>query len=218
MSATEQSLKQGNARAIWLLVFADVAICTLVIGGFGLSQMSFKEFAESSLLRGLLMAAAGPVAATFLNDLIPPNVKAMIVFGGWTDALPGHRAFSFHANRDPRIDVSSLRKRVKPFPDDPRDQNAAWYRLLLKHKADSSVVDAHKRFLLFRDSAVLTLLIIPAAALAVTISGISARIGGILVASLALQFVWLAVSGRNAGIRLVQNVLAIESAGQVRNR
>lgn len=218
MSATDQPLKQRNARAIWLLVCADVAICVLLIGGFGLSQISLKEFAESSLLRGLLMAAAGPVAATFLNDMIPPNVKAMIVFGRWKNALPGHRAFSYHANHDPRIDVSALRKRVKPFPNEPRDQNATWYRLLQYHKADSSVVDAHKRFLLFRDSAVLTLLIIPAAVVAAIISGISARIGAVLIACLALQFVWLAVSGRNAGVRLVQNVLAIESAGRVRKK
>lgn len=161
-----------------------------------------------------MLAAVGPIAATFLNDLLPPGLKASIVFCRLKDALPGHRAFSEHAKNDARIDVAHLRKRIGEFPEESRAQNTAWYRLLQTHKADASVVDAHGRFLLFRDCAALTLLIVPVALGSLLIAGIPVRLWSFLIAALAIQFLWLAVSARNAGIRLVQNVLALESTEQ----
>lgn len=218
MSETVPSLKQRNAKAIWLLVSADVACIVIALFGFSFSLASLKEVAEASLLRAILLAAVGPIAATFLNDLIPAGIKASIVFGRLTDALPGHRAFSVHVRNDPRIDLALLKKRVGEFPDEPRAQNAAWYRLLQAHKSDPLIADAHGRFLLFRDCAALTLLILPIALVSLLLAGIPVRLGGVLIAALALQFLWLAVSARNAGIRLVQNVLALESTEQGKRR
>lgn len=206
------SLKAENGKAIWLLVSADFVVIVLALTGFAFTQASLSELAQSALVRGLLFAAVGPLIAVFLNDLLPSNTKASIVFWRFKDALPGHRAFSEHAESDPRIDMAVLKKKIGEFPQSPRDQNTCWYRLYQKHQSNVIIKDSHKRFLLFRDSCSLTLLIIAIAGIASTMSRVSLGVQALLLGGLAVQFFWLTLSARNTGIRLVQNVLALESA------
>lgn len=176
------------------------------------TQASLSELAQSAFVRGLLFAAAGPLVAGFLNDLLPSNAKASIVFWRLNDALPGHRAFSKYADADPRIDIAALKKKIGEFPQSARDQNICWYRLFQKHQSNVIVNDAHKRFLLFRDSSSLTILILVIAGMAAVLAGVPFGLQALLVGGLAVQFLWLALSARNTGIRLVQNVLALESS------
>jgi len=211
-TAGSPSLKAENGKAIWLLVSADIVVIVLVLTGFAFTQASLSEFAKSAFVRGLLFAAAGPLVAVFLNDLLPSNAKASIVFWRIKDALPGHRAFSEHAEGDPRIDIAALKKRVGEFPQNPRDQNSCWYKLFQKHQSNVIVSDSHKRFLLFRDSSSLTLLILAIAWIASVLAGAPAGLQATVVGGLAVQFLWLAISARNTGIRLVQNVLALEAS------
>ncbi|WP_414041257.1 hypothetical protein ACJU26_04040 [Acidithiobacillus sp. M4-SHS-6] len=211
-TAGSPSLKSENGKAIWLLVSADIVVIVLVLTGFAFTQASLSELAQSAFVRGLVFAAAGPLVAVFLNDLLPSNAKASIVFWRIKDALPGHRAFSEHAEADSRIDIASLKKRVDEFPQNPRDQNSCWYKLFQKHQSNVIVSDSHKRFLLFRDSSSLTLLILVIAWIASALSGVPAGLQAVVVGGLVVQFLWLAISARNTGIRLVQNVLALESS------
>lgn len=211
-TAGSPSLKAENGKAIWLLVSADIVVIVLVLTGFAFTQASLSELAQSAFVRGLLFAAAGPLVAVFLNDLLPSNAKASIVFWRIKDALPGHRAFSEHAEADPRIDIAALKKKVGEFPRNPRDQNSCWYKLFQKHQSNVIVSDSHKRFLLFRDSSSLTLLILAIAWIASVLAGAPAGLQATVVGGLAVQFLWLAISARNTGIRLVQNVLALEAS------
>ncbi|KRH78436.1 hypothetical protein FERRO_14230 [Ferrovum sp. JA12] len=205
------SLKAANGKAIWLLVSADIVVIVLVFTGFAFTQASLTELAQSALIRGVLLATAGPIMAVFLNDLVPSNAKASIVFWRFKDALPGHRAFSEHAEADPRINMAALKKKIGEFPQSPRDQNTCWYRLFQGHQSNVIVGDAHKRFLLFRDSSSLTLLILVITGIATALSGVRLALQSMLIGGLAVQFLWLSLSARNTGIRLVQNVLALES-------
>ncbi len=211
-TAGSPSLKAENGKAIWLLVSADIVVIVLVLTGFAFTRASLSELAQSAFVRGLVFAAAGPLVAVFLNDLLPSNAKASIVFWRIKDALPGHRAFSEHAEADPRIDIAALKKRVGEFPQNPRDQNSCWYKLFQKHQSNVIVSDSHKRFLLFRDSSSLTLLILAIAWIAAVLAGAPAGLQATIAGGLAAQFLWLAISARNTGIRLVQNVLALEAS------
>lgn len=208
------SLKAENSKALWLLTSADIVVIVLVLTGFAFTRASLTELAQSALVRGIFLAAAGPLIAVFLNDLLPSNLKASIVFLRLKDALPGHRAFSVHAEADPRIDMATLKKNIGEFPQSPRDQNTCWYRLFQKYQSNVIVSDAHKRFLLFRDSSCLTLLITMIAGVAAALSGVTLGVLALLVGGLVVQFLWLTLSARNAGIRLVQNVLALESTDE----
>ncbi len=211
-TAGTSSLKSENSKPIWFLVGTDIVIVILMLTGFTFTQASLSELAQSALVRGLLFAATGPLIAVFLNDLLPSNVKASVVFWRIKDALPGHRAFSEHAEADPRIDIATLKKKIGEFPQSPRDQNTCWYRLYQKHKSNVIISDSHKRFLLFRDSSSLTLLIFVVAGVAAALSEVSLGLQAVIAGGLAMQFLWLAVSAQNTGIRLVQNVLALESS------
>ena len=147
-TAGSPSLKAENGKAIWLLVSADIVVIVLLLTGFAFTRVSLSEVAQSAFVRGVFFAATGPLAAVFLNDLLPSNAKASIVFWRIKDALPGHRAFSEHAETDPRINIALLKKKVGEFPQNPRDQNSCWYRLFQKYQSNVVVNDAHKRFLL----------------------------------------------------------------------
>ncbi len=217
-TAGSTSLKAENGKAIWLLVCADIVVIVLALTGFAFTKASLSELAQSALVRGLLFAAVGPLIAVFLNDLLPSSTKASIVFWRIKDALPGHRAFSEHAEADPRIDMAALKKRIGEFPQSPRDQNICWYRLYKKHQSNVIIIDSHKRFLLFRDSCSLTLLIIAVAGIASKMSSVSTGVQGLLLGGLIVQFLWLTLSARNTGIRLVQNVLALESTDDERKK
>lgn len=205
------SLKAENGKAIWLLVSADIVVIVLVLTGFAFTRASLSELAQSVFVRELLFASAGPLIAVFLNDLLPSNAKASIVFWRIKDALPGHRAFSEHAETDPRIDIAALKKKIGYIPQSAREQNASWYRLFQKHQSNVVVNDSHKRFLIFRDSASLTLLILLIAWIASALSKVPFGPQAVVVGGLMIQFLWLSISARNTGIRLVQNVLALES-------
>ena len=214
MGKTERltSLKSENSKAIWLLVSADIVALVLLLTGFAFTQTSLDELAKSAAVRGILLAAVGPLIAVFLNDLLPSNFKAIIVFWRIKDALPGHRAFSDHAETDPRIDLTALKQKIGEFPQNPREQNTRWYRLFQKHQSNVIVGDAHRRFLLFRDSSSLTLLILVIAGGAAALSSAPVGLQAMLLGGGSFQFLWLAISARNTGIRLVQNVLALESS------
>jgi hypothetical protein len=205
------SLKSENSKAIWLLVSADIVVIVLALTGFAFTQMSLIELGQSAILREIIFAATGPLIAVFLNDLLPSNAKASIVFCRFKDALPGHRAFSEYAEADPRIDMTALNSKIGELPQSPRDQNTLWYRLLQKHQSNVIVSESHKQFLLFRDSSSLSLLILMVAGLAAALTGVPLGLKALLFSGLFVQFLWLAISARNTGIRLVQNVLALES-------
>ena len=151
------SLKAKNGKPIWLLVSTDIVAIVLVLTGFTFTQASLSELAQSEFVRDLLFAAIGPLIATFLNDILPSNAKAIIVFWRIKDALPGHRTFSEHADADPRVNLAALEKIIGEFPQSPRDQNSCWYKLFQKHQSNIIVSDSHERFLLFRDLSVVCL-------------------------------------------------------------
>jgi hypothetical protein len=79
-------------------------------------------------------------------------MKARFVFLRWHHALPGNRAFSRYAHRDPRIDKATLVQQIDMKSlRSPEAENAAWYRLYKEVHNDPSVQQIHCEFLLLRD-------------------------------------------------------------------
>ena len=109
-------------------------------------RAAFKD-AEKLVPVGLAL-----VIATVLNGVVSADAKARLVFLRWHHALPGHRAFSAYAVRDPRIDVPALEKlHGAALPVDPVEQNRAWYRIYKTMENDAAVRQVHRDFLLLRD-------------------------------------------------------------------
>jgi hypothetical protein len=159
------------------------------------------------------VSAAAPVAVVALLGLLPTSWKEVLVFFRITNRLPSSCAFTYHAQRDPRIDLRRLRASVGELPEAPGAQTAAWYRLYKINELRPSVEGTLRHYLLMRDAAAL-------AALSVALLGPAAVVlarplvsaAAVYALLLLLQLALSVVAARNYGTRLVTNVLAEASA------
>jgi hypothetical protein len=162
--------------------------------------------------RDLLPAGVGVILAGVVNGLLSSDTKARLVFCRWANPLPGSFAFSCYAQRDSRIDLAALEKRVGPFPSEPREQNARWYKLYKSVSNEPAVIDAHRHFLLTRDYAGIAFLLlltagplgiwqIPSTTTAATYMGL-----------LLLQYLGARQAAQNYGVRFVTTVLALKAS------
>lgn len=206
-----KSLKDQNNWRLWLTAVAN-AIFFYVIQQANEMRLDGLPALFKQIPNLLPIGLAG-VAATVLNTLPSAELKAMIVYWRWKNALPGHRAFSKYVDRDSRIDRGRLLRTYKgAFPAEAAEQNAAWYKLYKGVRNDVMILDANRVFLLLRYYAALSFLSIlifgPAAFLLIETRIVAVQYVGVLV----LQYMIVRVAAANAGIRLVTNVLALKTA------
>jgi hypothetical protein len=157
-------------------------------------------------------AGVGLILIEALNAQLSAAAKSRLVFLKWKYPLPGHRAFTHYAKSDPRIDIAALQGACGRLPTNPKEQNLLWYKMFKAIDTDPAVLDAHEAYLIMRDAACLTLMILP-------ILGVAAllKFGVILktacyIGLLFLQFFVFARAARNYGRRLVTTVLALTAS------
>jgi hypothetical protein len=208
---SSKTLKYRNLA--WLVATLVLDVVVLLVIAF---HTAIEDLTPTTVMaiRASLTALL-PVPALILSSLISANHKAVLVFWRFRHPLPGARAFSVHAAADPRIDLVALRKNVGEFPTAQRDQNAKWYGLYKSVDSDPSVVDSHKNFLLFRDLAAMSLLLVPAVPLAMYFAGIDTTRMQVCAALFLGQYLLTAFAARTTGIRFVQNVLAVHASRKV---
>ena len=202
------SLKARNLKWLTLLAVADAvllgALASIPTAPGGVVALVMERIAWSSL---------APLAVLLLVNVLPHDIKSMLVYWKPRGVLPGCEAFTKHARQDIRIDMAALARHVGVFPSAGAEQNALWYRLYKQVSAEPDVVDAHRHFLLYRDMAVLTLGVIVLAPLALAWFRAPATVWLGTAAFLIVQFLLTAISARWSGIRFVCNVLASHAAG-----
>jgi hypothetical protein len=206
--STRTPLKVHNATWILAVVVADAV---------ALASFAFPAWADhiGSWLASVRIAGASiaPVLVLLLTSILPAELKQALVFWRMRDVLPGHRAFSVYALKDPRIDVARLRAAIGEFPALARDQNSLWYRLFQQVEAEPRVAQAHRHFLLFRDLAALSILLAIIAPAALHALGAGVAAAWLAFALLGGQYVATAIAGRFHGVRFVCNVLAQHGVG-----
>ncbi|WP_244107675.1 hypothetical protein [Burkholderia gladioli] len=206
-----KSLKRRNM--MWLVAagIADVIALLLLVFHRPLSDFTDDKMAAMRASLSVLL----PVPILLLSYLLSQSQKAMIVFWRLKNPMPGSRAFSVHAQSDVRIDLDALRKNVGEFPVDERAQNSMWYRLYKLVQDDTTVLESHQNYLMFRDIAAMSLLMVVLAPVALAMAGIAG--GTIAWCSLffVAQYLLTAIASRNNGVRFVQNVLAIHATKKV---
>ncbi len=161
-------------------------------------------------MRALVMVCA-PVVVLLLNPLLPSSFKAVLIFWRLHDVLPGHRAFSKYALVDSRIDLAKLKKNVGAFPTDPKEQNSKWYGLFKKVESDPSIQQVHRQFLLLRDLAALSLLLLAAIGLAFAVGAIDSTHASSAALLFLVQYLLSAIGARLQGVGFVTSVLALHS-------
>lgn len=205
------SLKSGNFRWLCSLAIVDVLAISIfvfpeIVGGATLTQITAARAA---------MTIALPMIVLLLSALLSPNIKASLVYWKGRAALPGHEAFTRHGPSDTRIDMGALRKNVGVIPSLAADQNVLWYKLYKKVDSEVSVIEAHRTFLLFRDMASVSALLVFLVPAGLYLNGTTATVLWSAAALFSVQYLVAAVAARNSGIRFVTNVLAIHSSRKV---
>ncbi|MDP9607496.1 UNVERIFIED_ORG: hypothetical protein J2W38_007321 [Variovorax paradoxus] len=208
---SSKTLKGRNLAWLVATLVLDVLVLLVIAFHTAIDDLTPTKVA---VIRASLTTLL-PVPALILSSLISSDHKAILVFWRLQHPLPGARAFSVHAPADPRIDLEKLKKNVGEFPDAQREQNSKWYGLYKQVDSDPSVVDSHKNYLLFRDIAVMSLLLVPVLPLAMYLIGADWTRISISAAWFLGQYLITAFAARTTGIRFVQNVLAVHASRKV---
>ncbi len=208
---SSKTLKGRNLA--WLVATLVLDVLVLLVIAFHTAIDDLTP-TKAAVVRASLTALL-PIPVLVLSSLISSDHKAILVFWRIKYPLPGARAFSVHAPADHRIDLTKLKKNVGEFPTAERDQNSKWYGLYKQVDSDASVVDSHKNYLLFRDIAAMSLLLVPTLPLVLYVSGIDSTRMFISAAWFLGQYLITAFAARTTGIRFVQNVLAVHASRKV---
>jgi hypothetical protein len=206
-----KSLKDQNRWQLWIIVATNSLFLYGVIQANAIRVEGLRAVFTDA--QNLIPVGVALVVATVLNGLVSADMKARLVFLRWHHALPGHRAFSEHATRDARIDLSVLETTLgTAFPDDPVEQNRVWYRIYKTMDNDPAVRQVHRDFLLLRDYTGLCALFIVFYGIVGLYAIPSWKIGLAYSLVLLLQFALVRQSASNYGIRMVTTVLARRAA------
>ena len=211
-----KSLKEQNNWKLWLIAAAN----TLFFYGVLISNQISVHGLETvfSEAPSLLPIGFAGIIATVLNALPSSTTKARLVYLRWSDALPGHRAFSHYAPRDLRIGMGDLIDLFRGnLPTEPRVQNTEWYKLFVTVQNEPRVYDVHRDFLMLRDYTSLAALCLVTFGPLGFVLFATARTAEIYLLVLVVQFVVVRQAAANCGIRMVTNVLALKATKAARS-
>jgi hypothetical protein len=198
--------------ALFGIIVANAAFYYTVVQNNAILAGNWINLAQN--IGSAFPAGLGLILTGIINAQLSPEMKARIVFMSWKDPLPGCKAFTCHAQSDPRVDVACLELTHGPLPSAPREQNALWYKLYKTIENEPAVKQVHRAFLFTRDYTSLALMFVLFFGIAgfVQISSKLVALGylGLLVLQLAL----VSQAARNHGNRFVTTVLAIKGATQ----
>lgn len=209
MKKRSDALKAANIKWLVMLAVFDAAVVLFFVAPELVSASTMAILRASS-------TAVLPVVVLLLTGPLSHDAKARLVYWRIANPLPGSRAFSKYAPADARIDMKALAKNVGALPTDPGEQNAKWYKLYRLVGDDPAVADAHKLYLMYRDMAAMSLLLIPLVPAALWYAGAPPASRWIAGGLFALQYMMCAISARHSGTRFVCNVLAVHSTTKVK--
>ncbi|MET4149068.1 MULTISPECIES: hypothetical protein [unclassified Bradyrhizobium] len=213
-----KSLKDQNKWQLWLAIAGNAAAAYAASQWTDVAATGLRGLFDGVL--HLLPVGLAVLVTTVANAIVGPDAKYRLVFLRMHHALPGHRAFTEYGPCDPRVDMSKVKRQLgNKLPQDPDDQNKAWYRLYKQVEKAPPVESVHRDFLLLRDYTALSLLFVVALG---TVAGFAVRPTTVLIGYLGflvLQFVLVRLAAANCGKRFVTTVLAEQSvATPPRNR
>lgn len=207
---SERSLKSLNVKWLVSMALADALIIFL----FVVPEITKETWTVIAMVRGLGTVVM-PVLVLLIANVLPYNIKAMLVYWKAMGWLPGSEAFTKYAPADERIDMVALKRNVGVLPTDPKEQNSKWFKLYKMVEHQTEVAAAQKDFLMYRDMAVISLPLIVLVPLGLWLLGVGPGALWFAVALFVVQYLLAAISARHSGIRFVTNVLAIHSAKKI---
>lgn len=206
------SLKTQNIVPLSLLIIFQCALAFALALGNG-EAFSEKSISPSSSVVVLVGALAG-----WFSFLLPAGIKNSLVFLRFSNALPGHRFIQL-CESDPRIDNESMKIVIDNFLSlqmDQEKQNQYWYNKIYRPNVDNrEVATAHKSYLLYRDAAAVSIIVISCLVVTSLIFPlVKAAISVGFIAVMAIFCIGFLVAANNAGKRFVTTTVAIFLIGE----
>ncbi len=205
----DRDLKAQNLRDLTAIYGGTLFLIVVV-------QWSVEEAFKFSLQLGQ-QALSGAAIASFggvLSNFLPNRIKHILIYHRLRNVISGYRCRSICLN-DPRLLSADLEKKWPSLffeKMQEKDQNDFWYREIYRTaKNEPEVVQAHRNFLLYRDTA----------------SGLSVLLLGLLLWNIVSRVVvvpalsmWsivtvlvvvliLCQAARQSGDRMVANAVAV---------
>ncbi|OSI21194.1 hypothetical protein [Bradyrhizobium canariense] len=209
MNKGSGALKAANMKWLVSLAAVDVGV-TLLFVAPGLIDTSTLAILRAGAATSL------PIVVLLLTGVLSHEAKARLVFWRFNNPLPGSAAFTKYGPADARVDMKALAKNVGELPHEPGEQNARWYKLYRQVSEDAAVAHAHRLYLMYRDMAAMSLLLMPLVPAAIWYAGAPPGSRWIAGGLFGLQYLVCAISARHSGARFVCNVLAVHSTKKVK--
>jgi hypothetical protein len=207
MQAKRKYLKGKNVPVVVIFILWCVALYATFLAESPSFWTDLQgKYATLSKKSGLVVTMM-PVLLLTLSGVVSSSVKAMLVFWRVRNVLPGHRAFTRLAARDPRIDLNELKKKMGSLPRAARDQNSSWFKLYKKCGTVPTVENPHRSFLLARDLSVIALIFAIGGSVGLAFGSTKRSTLLLYPTVMFVQYLLLALVARNHGNRLVCNVL-----------
>lgn len=203
----DKPLKVQNTLRLSTVLLANAAVF------YGISYFGSVSVHDWTTINGswanLLPIGGIAILVSVLNAQIGALTKARLVFMRWHDPMPGSGAFTRLGPKDPRVDMSAIKRRLKSLPTAPERQNAIWYGMYKEVRTEPAVTEANREYLFARDYHVFSALILIGFGITSiwTIDNFSTRLW--YSVGLFLQFLLTGNAARNHGNRLVCTVLAM---------
>jgi hypothetical protein len=225
--AEEKTLKQANLNYLRGFIVLNIIGFLFVakIDISGMIDFLNLEINSSKILNKLAEDAIGLsfvsvslyILTTLLAGLIDSDTKVKLIYLKRKDMLPGCRAFSDYMYKDPRVEPEIIEINHGTLPTEPNKQNSLWYRIYKKYQNEQPVLDAHRNFLLMRELFGIHLICFFGLGVAGYFTIDNRSHYGIYLLVLAATLILLALAARNYGVRLVTNVLALETCSKQEN-
>ena len=205
----EKDLKTQNTVPLTSIYIVTLFLLALVQWGID-EAFAFTELLEKQAYITAVISIFGAV----LSNILPNSVKHILVFFRFRNVLPGHRCKAI-CDKDTRLSMEYLKyKWPDLFSQDMVEsaQNAYWYKEIYSPVRNTpEVLQAHRNFLLYRD-AVAGLFILMIGLLAwrclATLVSVPSIGPWSLLLLVGIIFL-LAQAGRQSGIRMVTNSVAV---------
>ena len=212
----EKDLKAQNVASLIAIYFGAFLLICLVEWGMKDAFALTAQLAERAFVMAII-TAFGAV----LSNVFPNSVKHSLVFLRFNNVLPGHRCIRI-CKKDARFSLEDLKKRwpelfVRDMPESA--QNSYWYKeIYFPSRNDPEVLQAHRRFLLYRDAAsglfIFLIGLLIWSVLSAQVSLPSLGPWSLLV--LAGAVLLLIQAGRQSGNQMVANAVAVRLMRKVK--
>ncbi|NQT62979.1 MAG: hypothetical protein HQ556_08495 [Candidatus Marinimicrobia bacterium] len=209
MSKPVKSLKSQNRPALTAFIIYCLAVYIVFTTGTTEFWKSLIERFDALNSKDGMVAFIAPILCVVITGILSVSIKEALVFFRYKNALPGHRAFSKLAHKDKRFKAADIENKMGIIPEDPDEQNAEWFKLYKRYESDTSIIEAHKIFLLTRDLTAISFIFLILGTASFSLQQQVSSPAFRYFIYMLVHYLSIGLAARNYGNRFVTNVFAV---------